>query len=212
MQLKNALSNKALYNNWIKDQQDNRFIKNVTVEVPMTKKDGTPIKDNNGVQKTQTQTMSMDDQWRLYKQGKITRLNYSGAEDAVKINPLDFSKVVKDPNDPFNAKPVTTEDIITYAMTKGGASREHAEYIAGQYAVNAQKSGQPWYWGVEDKYAAAEKMARTQGYLSKARGGKAGKDTAVRSIMGAKIRRVAPGGRDVVGPKEREWWNEQKRN
>ena len=200
---KNAATNKVTANNFLKDRSEGRFVHSSEIEVPVLDKNGAP-KLVNGEIVTEKRTVSMEEQMDLFQKGHITKLNYGGAEKKVKLDPTKFSKTVKDPNNPYVAMAVTTDDIFNYALEQG-ASDEYAKKLAVEYGKSAVKSKQPWHWKKEneaDDFLKYSKAAKLSGA-----GGKAGSSkTMVNSQMSQKISRIKPGGTDVSGPKEKDWW------
>jgi len=142
---KNAATNKANLANYAKDRSENKFVKNVTFEVPVMK-DGQPTGE------TKTITRTMDEQYALFQKGVIKKMNYSGAEDKVKIDMFKFADQAKNPNSPYYSANVTTGDYMTYIKSQGG-SEEQALTRAKGYADDVAGGMQAWKWGKEDYYA-----------------------------------------------------------
>ncbi len=164
---KNAATNKVNANNFIKDKSEGKYVHEVEIDVPVMV-DGKP-QLKNGVPVTERQKVTMEKQMEMFKKGLITKINYGGAEKKVKLDPTKFSKTVKNPNDPFTAYAVTTDDIFNYALEQG-ASEEYANKLAVEYGKSAISTKQPWYWKAEDKAAHDLKMAKA----AKASGGGGG--------------------------------------
>ena len=161
--VKNAALNKVNMSNFIKDKSEGKYIRNVEVEVPVMEADGVTPKVVNGEIVTEKQTVSMEKQAQMFKDGIITKLSYNGAERKVKLDPLKFSKTTKNPNDPYTSYAVTTDDMYNYAIEQG-ASEEYAKKIAVEYGKSAIKTKQPWRWGKDDQYADMEKAAKAEKY------------------------------------------------
>jgi hypothetical protein len=148
---KNAATNKANLANYAKDRSENKFVKNVTFEVPVMK-DGQPTGE------TKTITRTMDEQYALFQKGVIKKMNYSGAEDKVKIDMFKFADQAKNPNSPYYSANVTTGDYMTYIKSQGG-SEEQALTRAKGYADDVAGGMQAWKWGKEDYYADQVKIS-----------------------------------------------------
>ena len=204
---KNAATNKANYANWMKDASDGKFINEVNVEVPVMK-DGEPVLDDNGKPKTQIKSVSMKQQAALFQKGIIKRMNYGGAEEAVKINMFDFADQAKDPNNPYYAENVTTSDIITLARSRG-ASLAQARSIAKDYAMNTASSGQAWKWGKEDYDEALLKQAKAAKLRGLGRGkGGSSKTMITNQLAPALLNRLPEGGKTQFGLKDDKMWSD----
>lgn len=171
--VKNAALNKVNMSNFIKDKSEGKYVRNVEVEVPIMESDGVTPKIVNGEVVTEKQTVSMEKQAQMFKDGIITKLSYNGAERKVKLDPLKFSKTTKNPNDPYTSYAVTTDDMYNYAIEQG-ASEEYAKKIAVEYGKSAIKTKQPWRWGKEDQYADAANAAKAAKYSRGSSGGSTG--------------------------------------
>jgi hypothetical protein len=168
--VKNAALNKVNMSNFIKDKSEGKYIRDVEIEVPVMEADGVTPKIKDGKPVTEKRTVTMEEQAKLFKDGVITKLNYNGAERKVKLDPLKFSKTVKNPNDPYTAYAVTTDDMYNYALEMG-ASEEYAKKIAIEYGKSAVKTKQPWRWAKRNEYEDMEKAAKAAKYRSSASGG-----------------------------------------
>lgn len=206
---KNAATNKANYANWMKDASDGKFINEVNVEVPVMK-DGEPVLDDNGKPKTQIKSVSMKQQAALFQKGIIKRMNYGGAEEAVKINMFDFADQAKDPNNPYYAENVTTSDIITLARSRG-ASLAQARSIAKDYAMNTASSGQAWKWGKEDYNKALIDQAKAAKLRGLGRGKVGSSKTMTLNQLSPALNRLAKtpgeGGKMPLGIKDDKMWS-----
>tara|TARA_R110002072_G_scaffold1582_1_gene13143 strand:- start:22625 stop:24211 length:1587 start_codon:yes stop_codon:yes gene_type:complete len=212
--VKNAALNKVNMSNFIKDKSEGKYVKNVNVEIPVME-NGKPKLDKNGNPVTKTEEVTMEQEIKLFQDGVINKLSYNGAERKVKLDPLKFSKTTKNPNDPYNAAVVTTDDIYLYAIEQG-ASEEYATKVAEEYGVSKMKSGKPWYWGKEDKYADMEKAAKAAKYSASARGAGGVSGTIKLNQTGPKLQRAAlrakESGKEVreeLGPKESKFFKDK---
>lgn len=184
--VKNAALNKVNMTNFIKDKSEGKYVKNVEVEVPVMEKDGVTPKVKDGKPVTEKRIVTMEEQAKLFKDGVITKLSYNGAERKVKLDPLKFSKTTKNPNDPYTAYAVTTDDMYNYAIEQG-ASQEYAKKVAVEYGKSAIKTKQPWRWGKEDQYADAANAAKAAKYSRGSSGGSTG--TRVLNQLGPELER-----------------------
>jgi len=201
---KNAATNKVNATNFLKDKSEGRYVRGVEIDVPVLDAKGNP-KLKNGEIVTKREKVSMERQMDMFNKGLITKIDYGGAENKVKLDPTKFSKTVKDPNNPYTAMPVTTDDIYNYAMEQG-ASPEYAKVLAVEYGKTAVKSGQPWHWAKENESEDAVNWARANKYAGGGSGKGVSGKTMVTSQMSQKISRISPGGTDVAGPDEKNWW------
>lgn len=210
--VKNAALNKVNMTNFVKDKSDGKYIKNVEVDVPEMEADGKTPKLKNGVPVTKREAVGMERALEMFQKGIITKLPYSGSEVKVKLDPTKFSAVTKDPNNPFVAMAVTTDDIFNYAIEQG-ASKEYAKELAIEYGKSAIKTKQPWYWGKEDEAAYAEKMAKAGAAAAKAAGSKKGGGVQILNQLLPRLTRVAENakstgkdGLEEFGPKDYGLW------
>ena len=102
-----------------------------------------------------------------------------------------------------------------YAIEQG-ASEEYATKVAEEYGVSKMKSGKPWYWGKEDKYADMEKAAKAAKYSASARGAGGVSGTIKLNQTGPKLQRAAlrakESGKEVreeLGPKESKFFKDK---
>ena len=211
--VKNAALNKVNMTNFVKDKSDGKYIKNVEVDVPEMEADGKTPKLKNGVPVTKREAVGMERALEMFQKGIITKLPYSGAEVKVKLDPTKFSAVTKDPNNPFVAMAVTTDDIFNYALEQG-ASQEYAKELAIEYGKSAIKTKQPWYWGKEDQADYDLKMAKAGASAaaaagSKGKGGVQVLNQLIPALTAAENNAVKTGKDALVqmGPKEYELWD-----
>lgn len=205
--VKNAALNKVNMANFIKDKSEGKYVRKVKVEIPVMDGDK-PKLDKNGNPVTKTEERTVEEQIKLFKDGVIKKINYNGAERKVKLDPLKFSKTTKNPNDPYNAAVVTTDDVYVYAIEQG-ASPEYANQIAVEYGKSKIKSGKPWYWGKDDYYADMEKAAKASKYSSSSSSSSGSSGTRILNQTAPRLQRAADQakqtGEDVteaLGPKE----------
>jgi len=207
--VKNAALNKVNMSNFIKDKSEGKYVKNVEVEIPVMEEDGVTPKIENGEPVTEKQTVTMEKQAQLFRDGVITKLEYNGAEKKVKLDPLKFSQTVKNPNDPYTAYAVTTDDMYNYAIEQG-ASEEYAKKVAVEYGKSAVKTKQPWRWAKEDKYDDMLKASKAAKYS----GGTSGSSkTTTLNQVGPELNRLAIASKQSgldsekeLGLYERQYW------
>jgi hypothetical protein len=137
--------------------------------------------------------MSFQDQYDLYKQGKIKQLNYNGSETRINIGIEDFNRMYKNPLNKYQEDNyVTASNIYEKAINKG-VSEEYAREQAKKYSDMVSKGGDPWRWNAGDKTELAIKLM-----TQKAKSDKAASDarkttaTATANVMG-NVAALAPG-------------------
>ncbi len=148
-EVKQAGVNKINLQNYIKqDSKGNQRHKFVDVDVPIFDEEGNQVG-------TEKQKMSFQDQYNLYKEGKIKQLNYNGSENKVNIGVEDFSRLYKNPNNIYQEDNfVTQSNIYTKALSKG-ASEEQAREISERYVQMHNEGGDAWRWNAGDPYELA---------------------------------------------------------
>ena len=203
---KNAATNKANLANYAKDRSENKFVKNVTFEVPVMK-DGQPTGE------TKTISGTMDEQYALFQKGVIKKMNYSGAEDKVKIDMFKFADQAKNPNSPYYSANVTTGDYMTYIKSQGG-SEEQALTRAKGYADDVSGGMQAWKWGKEDYYADQVKISTINKNNRKGGGSKGASSKAVTTnALPTALQRAATstaeyGAEVEFGPGDDDMWSD----
>jgi uncharacterized protein YaiE (UPF0345 family) len=153
-EVKQAGVNKVNLTNYLnQDAKGNQRHKFVDVEVPMFDKEGNQIG-------SETKKMSFQDQYDLYKQGKIKQLNYDGSETRINMGIEDFNRMYKNPADPYQEDNYVTASNIYEKMLSKGASEEYAREQANRYADMYAKDGDAWRWKAGDQNELALKMAK----------------------------------------------------
>jgi hypothetical protein len=169
-EVKQAGVNKVNLQNYLtQDAKGNQRHKFVDVDVPMFDEQGNQIG-------SETKKMSFQDQYDLYKQGKIKQLNYDGSETRINMGIEDFNKMYKNPADPYQEDNYVTASNIYEKMLSKGASDEYAREQANRYADMYAKGGDAWRWKAGDPYELAVKMAKINAAKEKASGKDKGSD------------------------------------
>jgi hypothetical protein len=203
--VKQAGVNKVNLQNYLtQDAKGNQRHRMVDVTLPVMR-DGQQVVDENGQPLTETKKMSWQDQYALYKEGKIKQLNYNGSETRIKLGIEDFSKYYKNPADPYQEDNYVTESNIYEKMLSEGASEEYAREQAKKYGEMHKQGGDAWRWNAGDPYELALKAARLKAAQQKASGG--GSDdrynkTATLHMMG-NIKALGHGNEMKMGLKDR---------
>lgn len=161
-EVKQAGVNKVNLQNYLtQDAKGNQRHKFVDVDVPMFDEEGNQIG-------SETKKMSFQDQYDLYKQGKIKNLNYNGSETRINMRITDFNKMYKNPADIYQEDNYVTASNIYEKMLSEGASDEYAREQANRYADMYAKGGDAWRWKAGDKTALAVEMAKIKAKKDKA--------------------------------------------
>jgi len=161
-EVKQAGVNKINLTNYLnQDAKGNQRHKFVDVDVPMFDEEGNQIG-------SETKKMSFQDQYDLYKQGKIKNLNYDGSETRINMGIEDFNRMYKNPADPYQEDNYVTASNIYEKMLSKGASEEYAREQANRYADMYAKGGDAWRWNAKDKTALAVEMAKIKAKKNKA--------------------------------------------
>jgi len=154
---KNAMRNKANYAQMLKAKAEGKFLLPVSMQVSGKDADGKAVQ--------RTEYISPDQQLRLFDEGKITSLDFAGAEDKVNVDMMDFKDKYKDSKDPYSRNNIVQEsEIYTVAIGKG-ASEAQARALANKYGSSVNQGGQAWYWGAGDiQKLNLEKQRVSQGW------------------------------------------------
>lgn len=156
---KNAMRNKANYAQLLKAKAEGKYLLPVQMQVTGKDEKGNPVQ--------RTEYVSPDQQLRLFDEGKITSLDFAGAEDKVNVDMMDFKDKFKDAKDPYSRNNIVQEsEIYTVAIGKG-ASEAQARELANKYGKTVKQGGQPWYWGAGDvQKLNLEKQRVSQGWAN----------------------------------------------
>ena len=134
-EMQDAINNKLVF---AQSSLDN-YLGRKARPVPVTLPDGT------------TKEVSMDEQWKMFDNGEITKVNYAGSvvpTDMVKIQQMiqqTFSE------DPYKRKQATKEDIYEYAL-KFGAEDWEAKQISEQYEGGLKQGTEtPFYFNYKER-------------------------------------------------------------
>jgi hypothetical protein len=138
-QVTSGLKNMGTYKQIQKDMSEGKMFHNVDVTYKGT--DGKDYTDN----------MDINGMMELFEAGKISNLDYNGAEKAKNIKPMDFFKNFH-PNHPYEAKPVTAEEYREFAIMNG-QSPDIAAKMAESVITDVNAQGEPitdMWWGIKD--------------------------------------------------------------
>ena len=99
-----------------------------------------------------TQVVDVNTMLSLFKEGKIEKVNYNGAQKAVDYDPLDFAKNYH-PTSPHEAKQVSVKDLADYFIAKGQSAdiaMRRAEQSIDSYNPETGEPMTSHWWGVKD--------------------------------------------------------------
>ncbi len=161
-EVKNAMQSKASLKNFLDAQAKGLYVHKVKVPVQVT--------DENGNTKTVMKRITFQEQYQLFKEGKINKLDYTAGEKEVNVTPFAFSQAYKDPrNKASKDNIVTASNIYNYAKGEG-ASEQYARDHAEDYVAKVKAGGETWKWKAMDDYELALQQAK----MNKLRGGSGG--------------------------------------
>ena len=167
-QMKNAVTNKAQYAQYIDAKQKDMFVGKSQIEVPVFDSKGNPqMKDGEIVR--EMKNLTMDEQMALRKRGLLDKIQVGMIEKKARINPDYFKRNYKDATKPWSADNIVTEQNIRNTLKSQGYSDEQANKLANEYgdgltADNALK------WKAMNQLELENQQAATQYRLSKANG------------------------------------------
>jgi len=171
-EMKNAVTNKAQYAQYIDAKQKDMFVGKAQVKVPVFDSKGSPkMKDGEIVR--EIKNLTMDEQMALRKRGLLDNLQVGMIEKKARINPDYFKKNYKDATKPWSADNIVTEQNIMNTLKTQGFSDEQANKLANEYgdgltAENALK------WKAMDQLELEKQQAAIQYRLSKSNGSSTG--------------------------------------
>jgi hypothetical protein len=215
-EVKQAGVNSINLENYLKqDAKGNQRHKLVDVTVPMQDANGNPILDAEGNQQTETKKMSFQDQYNLYKGGKIKQINYSGSEARVNMGIEDFNRMYKNPRNKYQKDNYVTESNVYEKMLSKGASKEYATEQAKRYGNMEKAGGDAWRWNSGD---INELKLKQQELSLKRRALKNAEQTAafnrfknkamVTHDVNTSIKNLQEGSAHQLGVKEIPFWEE----
>lgn len=188
-EMKNAVTNKAQYAQYIDAKQKDMFVGKAQVEVPVFDSKGNPrMKDGEIVR--EIKNLTMDEQMALRKRGLLDRLQVGMIEKKARINPDYFKRNYKDATKPWSADNIVTEQNIRNTLKSQGFSDEQANKLANEYgdgltAENALK------WKAMNQLELENQQAATQYRLSKANGSSTGSGkTKITNTIGTTLDRL----------------------
>lgn len=202
-EVKNAIANKINLQNYVNDRSKNAYIKSVLVDMPVVGADGKEV--------MQPTRMTMEQQLKLFQQGKIKKLNYAGAESKVNLGIEDFSGLYKNPLDPYHPDNYVSEsDIYKKALSKG-ASEEHAKDLASRYGGMVKQGGTAWRWNAGDiaqlklQYDKLNLQRQKMAMSAKSGGGGSG-SPLILNTLGTRAETLRPGQVMPLSSTEKELW------
>ena len=148
-EMQDAINNKLVF---AQSSLDN-YLGRKARPVPVTLPDGT------------TKEVSMDEQWKMFDNGEITKVNYAGSvvpTDPIKVYDY-ISKTYG--KDKYTRQQANKEDIMNYAMSMGAEEWE-AQQIADNYEGELKSGATPVYFKNDEQSVdynqliAAEKYRR----------------------------------------------------
>ena len=203
LNLKNYLSQEA------KGNQRHKF---VDVSVPLTDENGNPVLDAEGNQQSENKKMTWQEQYNLYKEGKIKQLNYSGSETRVNLGIQSFGNQYKNSANIYQKDNFVTESNVYEKMLSEGASKEYAIEQAKRYGNMEKAGGDAWRWKAGDQTELRMKqeqlsMQRRRLKLSEDAAKQASNKTLTTHEIPAAILKLKEGETHSMGVKELELWN-----
>jgi hypothetical protein len=142
-EVKNAINNKMNLGLYLDAASKGMYVKPITMEA--MEKD--PI---TGEEKTVNKQVDFEEQYKMFKEGKIDQLQFTGAEKMGDISPMDFKATMKDHTNPYSKDNIVTGSQIYEAATLKGISHEQSTMMAKNYMAVINNGGQPWRWGSKD--------------------------------------------------------------
>lgn len=203
---KNAMSNKANLKQYIDDRSKGNFINSTLVDVP-TVVDGKEV--------IQPQRISMQQQLKLFQEGKIDKLNYGGSEKKIDLGIEDFNKMIKDPLNPYSDDNIVTMSNLYEKALSKGASEEQAKFHAQQYENMINAGGDSWRWNAGDKNARDlgwAKYNQSERHFQQTRADKkAEKSSGLQrlNIIGNRKAFMQPGQENPMSSPEIKMWTQQ---
>ena len=131
-EMKNAVSNKAQYAQYIDAKQKDMFVGRAEIDVPVFDKNGNP-KTENGEIVRERKNLTMEEQMALRKRGLLDRIQVGMIEKKGNVNPEYFKRNYKDARKPWSADNIVTEIDVREALKLQGISDEQTDQIAKGY-------------------------------------------------------------------------------
>ncbi|MEE9573074.1 MAG: hypothetical protein V3W20_08510, partial [Candidatus Neomarinimicrobiota bacterium] len=143
---KNAIQNKTNMMLWMKDRASgDKWMKGVEVEKEFD--------DGKGGKEKRMVNTTMEEQLKLFQDGKINNFKYNGSEKKINVNPALFKKSIKDATKPYSKDNIVTQSNVFDAVLMQGGSKEQAMERAQDYGNAIKATGDPntaWKWGAGD--------------------------------------------------------------
>tara|TARA_R100000742_G_C4279640_1_gene104911 strand:+ start:7416 stop:9026 length:1611 start_codon:yes stop_codon:yes gene_type:complete len=184
-EMKNAVSNKAQYAQYIDAKQKDMFVGKAEIDVPVFDSKGNPkMKDGEIVR--ERKRLSMEEQMALRKRGLLDRIQVGMIEKKGSINPQFFKKNFKDPLKPWSADNIVTEKNVYDYLISTGTSEEQANEMANKYGK--QHAGSPetaMKWNAMNPYDLEFLKSKIQYNQSRGKGkGKGSSKTQITNTLG----------------------------
>lgn len=139
-EVKQALMNKTNLGMYLNAVSSGKYVKPIQMESYETD-------PNTGEEVVTPKLIPFEEQYKMFREGKIDQLLYAGDEDPVKIGIEDFSTIMKDPLNPYSPDNIVSlSNVYEKAMSKG-ASHEQALDIMRRYKGIIDAGGDIWKWG-----------------------------------------------------------------
>lgn len=131
-EMKNAVSNKSQYAQYIDAKQKDMFVGKAQIEVPVFDSKGNPkMKDGEIVR--EVKSLTMEEQMALRKRGLLDKIQVGMIEQKARINPDYFKKNFKDATKPWSSDNIVTEQNIRNTLKSQGFSDEQVNKLANEY-------------------------------------------------------------------------------
>jgi hypothetical protein len=142
-EVKNAINNKMNLGLFLDASSKGMYVKPLMMESEVVD----PI---TGEKKVVPKQVSFEDQYKMFKEGKIDQLQFSGAEKPVDVSMMDFKATMKDHTNPYSKDNIVTASQIYEVAIGKGASKEQATQLSKNYTNVIDQGGEVWRWGAKD--------------------------------------------------------------
>lgn len=210
--VKNAMSNKANLKAFLEAKNEGMFVYDVNVPEPVLGEDGQPKLDPaTGKPVYKNRRMSFEDQFTLFKNGKIDKLEFRGATPSVKLNPFMFLDRPKDPKNPYSDDNIVTASNVKFLAMQMAAPEEYADHLAREYVAMVNAGGDSWKWGNKSKLEGELMQAQIDAYKAKAAaaGRSSGGGQTVLNQLAPALQRLGQSGNPsqmAMENKEKDYW------
>lgn len=187
-EMKNAVSNKAQYAQYIDAKQKDMFVGRAEIDVPVFNSQGRP-KMKNGEIVRERKNLTMEEQMALRKRGLLDRIQVGMIEKKARINPDYFKRNFKDAKKPWSADNIVTEQNVRNTLKSQGFSDEQANQLANEYGQGLTPET-ALKWKAMNQYEL-EKMKSEIAYRkAKAAGGKGSGKTQITNTLNTQYTRL----------------------